>query len=175
MYYQIRYFLMRIVVGANAWEYLLHDSLFPIIVLKLAHAKLGKNVRVGRWLTLHETRGSFANLEIGSDVFIGKNVTIDLTQKVTIGDRSAIGMNTMIITHSNFGDSVLKTAYQKESMPVSIGNDCVINWGSVILKGTKIDDRVIILPASLVQGHLHSGYTYSGNPARMIPQKDLVA
>lgn len=170
IYYQLRYICLKLVTGDNAWEYLLHDALFPLIVLKLGGANLGKNVRVGRWLTLHESRGSFSNLEIGSNVFIGKNVTIDLSEKVFIGDRCAIGMNVQIITHSNFGDSVLKKVYQKESSPVRIGNDCVLNWGCIILKGTNLGDKVVILPGSVVSGQLKTGGTYCGNPARVIPQ-----
>lgn len=175
IYYEVRCACLKLVAGDNAWEYLLHDALFPFIVLKLGGAKIGKNVRVGRWLTLHESRGSFANLEIGSDVFIGKNVTIDLSEKVLIGDRCALGMNVQIITHSNFGDSVLGSVYQKESLPVKIGNDCVINWGCIVLKGANIEDKVVILPASVVSGQLKTGCTYCGNPARVIPQKENFA
>jgi acetyltransferase-like isoleucine patch superfamily enzyme len=172
IYYQIRFWFLRLVVGENAWEYLLHDSLFPILVLKMAGAEVGRNVRIGRWLVLHESQGSFNKLNIGDGVYIGKNVTIDLTDNVNIGNRCAIGMNVQIITHSNFGDSQLKTAYQKETTPVTIGDDCIINWGAIVLKGTLMEDRVIVLPGSVVIGHLKSGCIYVGNPARVIPQKD---
>jgi acetyltransferase-like isoleucine patch superfamily enzyme len=170
LYYRIKNALLTLVVGEEALAYVLHDSLLPLIVLKIGKAKIGKNVRLGRWLTLHESKGSFQNLEIGDDVFIGKNVLIDLSDKVNVGNRCGIGMNVTIITHLNFGDSKLSAEFPICKAPVEIFEDSVINWGCIVLKGTSIMREVIILPGSVVSGVLKEASTYGGNPARLIPR-----
>jgi len=139
-------------------------------VLRIGGAKIGKNVRVHRWLTIHESRGTFKNLTIGDDVFIGKNVLIDLSDKVTLGNRSGIGMNTIIITHSNFGDSSLAKTHPPTTAEVEIMEDCAIGWGCIINKGTKIMKETILLPGAVVGGILRECSTYGGNPARRIPR-----
>ncbi len=173
IYYRIRIALLKPIVGQEALAYTLHDSLAPGLVLKIGGAKLGSNVRVGRWLVIHESRGSFKNLEIGSDVFIGKRVIIDLTDKVKIGNRCAIGMDVRIITHSNFGQSVLSGSYPPQAAGVEIMDDAIVNWGCIVLKGTLIRERSITLPGSVVSGTLRSDAVYVGNPARILPQKQI--
>ncbi len=170
-YYYAKAKVLGFVLGSDALAYVLHDSLFPDIVLRMGGAKIGKNTRIHRWLVLHETRGTFENLVIGDDVFLGKNVTIDLTAKVEIGNRCAVGMNVKIITHSNFGDSVLSSTYPPEAEAVEIMDDSVINWGCIVLKGSRIMPKTILLPASVVGGVAREGSVYGGNPARLIPQK----
>lgn len=167
-YYWIKIKFLAMIAGEEAIAYVLHDSFFPDIVLRLGGAKIGTDVRVQRWLTLHETRGTFRNLEIGDGVFIGKNVLIDLTNKVKIGSRSGIGMNSIIITHSNFGRSCLSESYPPSSAPVEIMEDCGIGWGCLINKGTQVSPRVILLPGAVVTGMLPEDSTFGGNPARRI-------
>lgn len=168
-YYLLKASVLKLLVGEEAMAYVLHDSLFPDLVLKLGGAKLGTDVRVHRWLTLHETRGTFKNLEIGDGVFIGKNVLIDLSDRVTIGDRCGIGMNTTIITHSNFGRSTLSETHAPSTAAVEIREDCGIGWGCILNKGTKMMREVILLPGAVVVGTLPEKAKYGGNPARRIP------
>ena len=170
LYYRMKCALLTFVVGEEALAYVLHASLLPLIVLRIGKAKIGKNVRVGRWLTLHESKGTFKNLEIGDDVFIGKSVLIDLSDNVKVGNRCGIGMNVTIITHLNFGPSKLSAEFPTSKAPVEILEDSVINWGCIVLKGTRIRREVIILPGSVVSGALKEASTYGGNPARLIPR-----
>ncbi len=167
-YYWVKATILRGIVGPEALAYVLHDSLFPVTVLKLGGAKVGGDVRVHRWLTLHETQGTFHNLEIGDGVFIGKNVLIDLSDHVRIGNRSGLGMNTTIITHSNFGRSILSKVHSPSTAPVEIMDDCGIGWGCIINKGTIMNNRVILLPGTVVAGTLSEDCKYGGNPARRI-------
>lgn len=168
-YYALKASVLKLMVGEEALAYILHDSLFPDLVLRLGGAMVGADVRVHRWLTLHETRGTFKNLEIGDGVFVGKNVLIDLSDKVTIGDRCGIGMNTTIITHSNFGRSTLSAIRAPSTTAVEIMEDCGIGWGCIINKGTRMMREVILLPGAVVVGTLQEKSIYGGNPARRIP------
>ena len=169
--FYITYFVkwkgLRILIGDEGLASVLCDSLFPDIVLKMGGAAIGKNVRIHRYLILHESKGNFRNLEIGDDVFIGKSCIIDLTDTVKIGNRCAIGMAVKINTHINLGDSSLSKEYPPEKAPVEIADDSVVLWGCIINKGTVIQKEVLILPGSVVSGTLKQGATYCGNPARV--------
>lgn len=169
-YYWAKLFLLKKLVKKEAFEILLHDALFPKIVLEMGGAKIGKKVRIHRYLTVHASKGSFENLTIGNDVFIGKSVIIDLTDKVTIGSNCCIGMNCHLITHVNLGGSRLAKRYKPEQAPIIMHDHTVLNWSITVLKGTIFEEGVLVLPQSVVSGRLITGMTYIGNPARPITQ-----
>lgn len=156
VYYRIKIALYKCLVGNEALSYVLYNSLFPVIVLKIGGATIGKGTRVQRWLTIHESSGAFKNLIIGNKVHIGKHVFIDLSEKVTIKDRVAIAMFSKILTHRNFGDSKLSNVHKTICKPVIIGEDTVLNINAIILHGTKLGSNIVILPNSVVRGH-HKG------------------
>jgi acetyltransferase-like isoleucine patch superfamily enzyme len=170
IYYLIKIKIITLILGNEAISFVLYDSYFPLLVLKIGGAKIGKNVRINRWLTIHESKGNFVNLIIGDDVFVGKHVLIDLSERIVIKDRCAIGMNVCIITHRNFGDSLLKREYPSEVNCVIVNEDTIINWGVIINKGTIIGPKVIVLPGTVVSGRLKEKTTYVGNPMRVLPR-----
>jgi acetyltransferase-like isoleucine patch superfamily enzyme len=168
-YYRSKTFLMRPLVGEDALAYVLYDSLFPIKVLKLGGARIGDGVRIGRWMTIHESRGSFKNLEIGDDCWIGKHVLIDLSDKVKLGNRSGLGMYAIVITHENLGRSKLAQGHPATTAPVEIMEDAYVSWGCVVNKGTTVLPRAIVLPGATISGTIGEGAKYGGNPARLVP------
>lgn len=170
LYYVLKVAVLKLVIGSEAIAYVLHDSFFPDLVLKIGGARIGSGVRVGRWLTIHESRGTFKNLEIGDDVFIGKRVLIDLSANVKIGNRCSVGARTTIITHVNYGSSSLSVMYPRSESDVVMLDDSQIAWGCIIVKGTVIGKQVLVLPGSVAGGTLKDGATYGGNPARQLPR-----
>jgi len=169
-YYWTRIRVLRKCGVRDALAVTLESAVFPMLVLKLGEAKIGRNVRVLRGLLAHNCGRSFENLSIGDDVFLGNRTIIDLTDRVTIGSRVAIGMDVRIITHSDYGESAMGKICPRETAPVVIEDDTVVNWGCTVLKGTVVSSRCIVAPNSVVQGVLQSGRVYCGNPARPLPQ-----
>lgn len=167
VYYRLKIALYKCLIGNEALSYVLYDSLFPAIVLKIGGATIGKGTRINRWLTIHESRGSFKKLVIGDKVHIGKHVFIDLSESVIIKNRAGIGMFSKIITHRNLGDSKLRNIYDTFCAPVAIGEDVILNANAVILAGTKLGSGCIVLPNSVVKGYYGDNVTLVGNPARM--------
>jgi len=167
IYYRLKIVLYKYIVGNEALSYVLYDSLFPTIVLKIGSATVGKGTRINRWLTIHESRGSFKKLVIGDKVHIGKHVLIDLSESVIIKDRVGIGMFSKIITHRNLGDSKLHNIYNTFCAPVVIGEDTILSANAIILAGTVLGSGCIVLPNSVVKGHYDDNVTLVGNPARM--------
>lgn len=166
IYYRLRIALCKYLVGNEALSYVLYASLFPRVVLSIGGATVGKGTRIGRWLTLHEARGSFKNLVIGDYVHIGKFVLIDLSGKVTIGNRAGLSMFSRILTHQNLGDSQLSEEYPITTGDIEIPDDVVIASGAVIMYPTKLAEKTMVSAGSVVRGEYDKPCVLVGNPAR---------
>jgi acetyltransferase-like isoleucine patch superfamily enzyme len=165
-YYRLKIALYRQIFGPEAPSFVLYNSLFPQMVLRVGGAKIGTGTRIYRWLTIHESNGTFENLVIGDNVHIGKHVLIDLAETVTIKDRVGVGMYSRIITHRNYGDSELAKTHPEVREPVVIGEDSVLCVNAILLVGTKLGRMCHVLPNSVVSGQFGDNVTLVGNPAR---------
>ncbi len=102
---------------------------------------------------------------------VGNNVDIfassfDLGEPyyISIGDNVTI-TGVKVLTHDASTKKIL--GYTKTGK-VHIGNDVFIGWGSIILPGTTIGDRVIIGAGSVVAKDVPNNVIVCGNPLRVI-------
>lgn len=166
LYYRLKVFLYGWIAGPDAASAVVTGCLRPDVVLRLYGARIGKNVRINRGLILHETGNDFSNLTIGDDVHIGRGVLIDLSGRVTIGDRAGIGMFTRLLTHQNLGDSTLSRDYPASRGDVVIGEDVVTGCGAILLYPTRLAPRTLVSAGSVVRGSYDTPCVLVGNPAR---------
>lgn len=116
------------------------------------------------------------NLRCGEYVWIGEGSLLDASGGLEIGAHTAIGLYTMIFTHS----SVLSNLTMNQTIgnglisrkPVKIGKGCFIGSSAVILSGITIGDRSVIMPLSLVHKDVPPNSIVMGNPARVIQNID---
>jgi acetyltransferase-like isoleucine patch superfamily enzyme len=166
IYYRIKITFYKLIVKNEAASYVLHDSILPKLILQMYGAKIGENVRINRWIILHATNNDFSNLTIGNDVHVGKGVLIDLTGKVSIGNRVNIGMFARILTHQNIGDSQLRKLYPPIKGDTVIPDDVVIASNVILLFPTKLTENMLVSAGSVVKGEYDSPCVLVGNPAR---------
>ena len=91
---------------------------------------------------------------------------------LVIGDRTIFGPNTMIHTANHEMDpskSMQEQGWLKE--PVSLGKDCWIGMGVMILPGVTIGDGVVIGAGSVVSKDLPSYTVAVGNPCKVIKER----
>jgi acetyltransferase-like isoleucine patch superfamily enzyme len=138
IYYRIKISILKKIIGDEAISYVLYDCLVPAVVLKMYGCKIGTNVRIGRWLTIHETHENFSKLTIGNNVHIGKHVMLDISEQIIIEDNVTIAMGVKVLTHVNFGDSELKTFYPSSQGKVVIKKSAYIGANAVILSSLCI-------------------------------------
>lgn len=123
---------------------------------KVAEIKiLSGRLSIGKGFYMN--RGSYIAVVDGGNATIGKNVNINrhsmivCQDSITIGNDCSIGPNVLIYDHDHkFGAQGMKKGHNKS--PVSIGNQCWIGGGAMILRGTTIGDGCIIGAGSIVKG-----------------------
>eukprot|EP01041_Mallomonas_annulata_P001420 gene1420-2722_t len=110
-------------------------------------------------------------LDIHPAAFIGRGLFIDHGTGVVIGETAVIGQNCSLlhgVTLGSTGKSKCRNRHPK------IGNDVLIGCGASILGNISVGDNCKIGAGSIVLKHLPAGSTAVGNPARVIGMtKDL--
>jgi acetyltransferase-like isoleucine patch superfamily enzyme len=91
---------------------------------------------------------------------------INLARPVTLGDDVGLSHDVDILTHGFWG-SVLE-GHPAIFKPVSIGNNVIVGWKSVILPGVQIADNVVIGAHSTISKSLPESGIYVGSPAHFI-------
>ena len=101
-----------------------------------------------------------ALIAFGADIYIGKNVKIGAGVKIYT-------TNFHSLNFENRRTRILDSKDTKTGS-VSIGNDCFIGAGTIILKGVSIGDRAIIGAGSVVAHDIPSDTVWGGNPVVQI-------
>ena len=111
-------------------------------------------------------------IEIG-DGFGISGSTIYAFQSIKIGKNVLIGANCKIIDndfHSidyKYRNTPNDKEYTKRE-PIFIGDNCFIGMNSIILKGTRLGNNVVVGAGSVVHGTFPDNVIIAGNPAKII-------
>ena len=131
--------------------------------------KVCGKVNLNRGAKIHIYKG--ATLAIGNNSYINEGAKVYCAKNITIGSDCAIAFDTKILdtdTHFIFKDENVIN----ENREVIIGNNVWVGANSFILKGTHIDNNVIIGACSLVSANLNSNKIYVGTPAKEVKSFD---
>ncbi|MDO6434160.1 acyltransferase [Flavitalea sp. BT771] len=124
---------------------------------------------------------------IGNNVYIGPGTYVECSERVTIGSNVLISMHCNIIdtnSHSihsseRMNDSIewqkghaYKNWNTVVSSPVEIGDKCWVGLRSIILKGVKLGEGVIVGAGSVVTRSVSAFSLVGGNPACFIKEVD---
>jgi len=112
-------------------------------------------------------KGPNANLTVGDRCTFHNNF-INVCEPVVIGNDVGLSPEVSILTHG-FWQSVLE-GYPRKFAGVTIGNNVIVGYRSVILPGVTICDNCVIGANSTVTKSLDKPGVYAGNPARFIKE-----
>jgi maltose O-acetyltransferase len=107
------------------------------------------------------------NITIGNS-YLNWGVFIEANAAVTIGDRCAIGMETMILTSDHERGGHQRRAGVTIGRPVAIGDGCWLGARVMVLPGVTIAPGCVIAAGSIVTADTESDGLYAGTPARRL-------
>jgi maltose O-acetyltransferase len=108
------------------------------------------------------------NIRLGTGVFLNFNCVILDVVGVTIGAGTQIGPAVQIYAADHPRDPAARKAGLESGVPVTIGRNCWIGGGAIILPGITIGDDAIVGAGSVVTRDVPAGATVAGNPARLL-------
>ncbi|WP_171034828.1 acyltransferase [Klebsiella indica] len=113
---------------------------------------------------------SNGSIIIGNGVFFNKNVNIVSHSSIVIGDNCLFGHNVCCFdSDHNFSDRSKDIRYQGYSVkPILIKKNVWVGAGTIITKGSTINEHVVIGGNSVVNKNLEAFAVYAGNPCKIL-------
>lgn len=141
-----------------------------VFFLRIAGASIGANAVLHNISFINLYRGSFKNLQIGKNCFIGDECLLDMADKIVIGDNVTLAERVLVLTHLNvgFGDHPLQKPFPSFHKPVTFKDGCFIGANSTILSGVTIGNGSMVGAASLVNKDIEPRTVCAGVPAKII-------
>lgn len=141
-------------------------------LLRRYGADIGHDVRFSAPLTVHNSDVTspryYQNLTVGNHCYFGRDLFLDLQDRIVVEDHVTISHRVMILTHTDAGTSPLKdTAIPTSQGPVIIGEGAYIGAHTTILEGVEIGSCAIIGAGALVNRSIPSGAIAVGVPAKV--------
>jgi acetyltransferase-like isoleucine patch superfamily enzyme len=131
---------------------------------------VGERVRIRPGLVVFRP----SNVVIEDGVTINVNCVLQAHAPIRIGRHTLIAANCTIVTAahdiSKRGDDTRCTLTEK---PVTIGQDCWLGAGVVVLPGVTIGDGAVVGAGSVVTRDLPPGMVCFGAPARPVKTRPL--
>lgn len=172
VYFKFLHLLWGIQIIQNKLPYLHPVLIIPC--LRAFGAKIGERTIIKSGFTLDncyessESTHDFSNLIIGDYCHIARDIMIDLTARVTIGDQVLIGAGSKILTHTSAQGRTLEKYISHTVCEVIIGDSVYCGVNTIIQQGCVIHNNSIIGAGSLVREDVLSDTFVAGIPAKLI-------
>lgn len=139
--------------------------------LRNCGARIGEDVRFRSPLVIHNSdhREYYKNLEVGPHGYFGRELFLDLQDRIVIEDHVTISHRVMILTHTDAGTSPLRDTFVPTSnAPVVIRSGAYIGANVTILQGVEIGRSSIIGAGAVVTRSVPPESVVVGVPARVV-------
>lgn len=107
-------------------------------------------------------------ISIGEGTFVNYNCTMLDGGRITIGRHCQIGPNCQFYTPKHPLDFAERRKPIETALPITIGDDCWLGGGVIVLHGATIGDRCIIGAGSVVTKDIPADSVAVGNPCHVI-------
>jgi len=134
---------------------------------------LGRKVNVSRDVKLEcavrEGHAAAGRIELGDNVFVGERTTIVCHERIFIGRQTMIGHNCSIMDFSH-GTAPGQPMREQvgELAEVTIGEECWLGAGVIVLPGVTIGSGTIVAAGGVVSRSLPENVLAAGVPARVL-------
>jgi len=139
--------------------------------LKLMGVEIGKNLKTFPITTIEEPN----KISIGSNVWIGKNISLYGCNGIKIGNNVVIAKDVSLISGNHkYSSKEIKINNQEMQLgkpPIIIGNDVWIGEKAIILKSVNIGEGCVVGAGAVVTKDVPAFSVVAGNPAVIIKQR----
>lgn len=108
------------------------------------------------------------HVHFGNSVYANFNLTLVDDTHIYVGDYTMFGPNVTVATAGHPILPELREQVYQYNFPVTIGRNCWIGAGAIILPGVSIGDGSVIGAGSVVTKDIPSGVVAVGNPCRIL-------
>ncbi|ERL63958.1 sugar O-acetyltransferase [Schleiferilactobacillus shenzhenensis] len=113
--------------------------------------------------------GHFAHF--GHDIYANFNLTLVDDTRITVGDYTMFGPNVVLATGSHPVLPELRAKAYQYNLPITIGRNCWLGAGVIVMPGVTIGDNTVIGAGSIVTRDVPANVVAYGNPCRV--QRDI--
>jgi acetyltransferase-like isoleucine patch superfamily enzyme len=136
-------------------------------------AHIAADVRFQSPLTIHNSGTVsgryYENLHVGDQCFLGRELFLDLQDRIVIENQVTVSHRVMILTHTDAGHSPLKDEFMTaEQAPVIIRRGAYIGANVTILQGVEIGESSVVGAGAVVTRSVPALSVVVGVPARVI-------
>lgn len=138
---------------------------------------IGKGSYIESGITIMRQHYSLSGINFGEKIHLGRDIDLDFTGGLTIGNGVNILEGVKILTHGHdfFGhyndDELIEGSNRAYKTPLKIGNNVIIGARSFIMPGVKeIGENSIISAGSIVTKKVPANCIVAGNPAKIVAQ-----
>ncbi len=170
-------FFFRLLTGAAYCGYKIEgvNALLLVMPAKLIvptlrkyGASIADDVIIHSPLIIHNAGNDYSKLSVGRSSYFGRGVFLDLKDKISIGERVTVSMRVTLLTHTDVGDSSLKTEIPPSHGPVTVGNDAYLGAQATVLQNVRIGEQALVGAGSVVLHDVPAKTIAAGNPAKEI-------
>jgi len=132
-----------------------------------------RHVGVGVWIEPPFFCEYGVNVRIGDATFVNTGCVFLDSAEIRIGSRALLGPGVQLLTPSHpvrAGERVIRDAgdgrapYRTTAAPITIGDECWIGAGTIVMPGVSIGNGVTIGAGSLVTRDIPAGVLAYGHP-----------
>ena len=107
-------------------------------------------------------------MHFGKNIYANFNLTLVDDTHIYVGDYTMFGPNVTVATAGHPIEPTLREKGYQYNATVTIGKNCWIGAGVVIVPGITIGDNVVIGAGSVVTKDLPSNVVAVGNPCKVL-------
>ncbi|PAF22340.1 maltose acetyltransferase [Terribacillus saccharophilus] len=134
-------------------------------LLKEMFAEIGEGCYIEP--PLHANWGG-NHVHFGKNVYANFNLTLVDDTHIYIGDYTMVGPNVTIATAGHPILPELREKAYQFNVPVTVGRNCWIGAGAILLPGISVGDNTVIGAGSVVTRDIPPNVVAVGNPCRVL-------